>query len=143
MDICLCAPRHGHLSFSLSVCVSFSQSLNLSYPVLRVLVRACRQEELHGGGATVGRGLHESRGAIKLYLREKWECAPRQGHHSTYHSLSLCVLTSQALNLSYLVLRVLVRACRQEELHGGGVTSERGQNECRGAILYMRGKRME
>ena len=56
-------------------------------------------------------------------------------------SLSLCV--SLPLNLSYLVLCLLVRACRQEELHGGGVTSERGQNESRGAKLCMRGKRME
>jgi len=55
--------------------------------------------------------------------------------------LSLCV--SSSLNLSYLALCLLVRACRQEELHGGGVTSERGQNESRGAKLCMRGKRME
>ena len=55
--------------------------------------------------------------------------------------LSLCV--SSSLNLSYLALCLLVRACRQEELHGGGVTSERGLNESRGAKLCMRGKRME
>jgi len=58
-------------------------------------------------------------------------------------SLSLCVILSQSLSISYRGLRVLVRACRQEELHGGGVTVERGQNESRGANLYMRGKRME
>ena len=58
--------------------------------------------------------------------------------------LSLCVSFSQALSVSYLVLRLLVRACRQEELHGGGVTVERGLNESRAATkLYMRGKRME
>ena len=57
--------------------------------------------------------------------------------------LSLCVSLSLNLTISYPVLRVLVRACRQEELHGGGVTVERGQNESRGANLYMRGKRME
>ena len=55
--------------------------------------------------------------------------------------LSLCV--SLPLNLSYIALCLLVRACRQEELHGGGVTFERGQNESRVAILCMRGKRME
>ena len=76
-------------------------------------------------------------------MGEQWEFAHRQGHHSTFHSLSLCVLISQSLNLSYLGLRVLVRACRQEELHGGGATVERGLNESRAAILYMRGKRME
>ena len=58
------------LSFSLSLCVSLSLNLTISYPVLRVLVRACRQEELHGGGVTVGRGLNESRGA-NLYMRGK------------------------------------------------------------------------
>ena len=48
------------------------------------------------------------------------------------------------LSISYLVLRVLVRACRQEELHGGGATVARGLNESRVAIpLCMRGKRME
>ena len=52
------------LSFSLSLCVSLSLNLSISYLVLRVLVRACRQEELHGGGVTVARGIHESRGAI-------------------------------------------------------------------------------
>jgi hypothetical protein len=57
--------------------------------------------------------------------------------------LFLCVSFSQALSVSYLVLRLLVRACRQEELHGGGVTVARGPNESRGANLYMRGKRME
>ena len=56
-------------------------------------------------------------------------------------SLSLCVILSEAFSISYIALRVLVRACRQEELHGGGVTVFRGLNECRGAILYMRGKR--
>ena len=56
--------------FILSLCVSLSLNLTISYPVLRVLVRACRQEELHGGGVTVGRGLHESRGAI-LHMRGK------------------------------------------------------------------------
>jgi len=55
--------------------------------------------------------------------------------------LSLCVSLSLKLSISYLVLRVLVRACRQEELHGGGVTVARGINESRGANLYMRGKR--
>ena len=83
----------------LSLCVSLP--LNLSYLALCLLVRACSQEELHGGGVTVFRGT----------------------------------------NVSYLVLRVLVRACRQEELHGGGATVGRGPNECRVAILYMRGKR--
>jgi len=64
---------------------------------------------------------------------------------ATFHSLCLfvCPHLSISLNLSYLVLRVLVRACRQEELHGGGVTVGRGTNESRGANLYMRGKRME
>ena len=56
--------------FILSLCVSLSLNLTISYPVLRVLVRACRQEELHGGGVTVGRGLNESRGAI-LCMRGK------------------------------------------------------------------------
>ena len=56
-------------------------------------------------------------------------------------SVSLCVILSEAFSISYLVLRVLVRACRQEELHGGGVTVARGINESRGANLYMRGKR--
>ena len=50
--------------FILSLSVSCSLNLTISYPVLRVLVRACRQEELHGGGVTVARGIHESRGAI-------------------------------------------------------------------------------
>jgi len=53
-----------------NLCVSLSLNLTISYLVLRVLVRACRQEELHGGGVTVGRGLHESRGAI-LCMRGK------------------------------------------------------------------------
>ena len=56
-------------------------------------------------------------------------------------SVSLCVLLSQSLSISYPTLRLLVRACRQEELHGGGVTVERGLNESRPVILYMRGKR--
>ena len=51
-------------------------------------------------------------------------------------SVCLCVLISHSLSISYLVLRVLVRACRQEELHGGGVTVARGIHESRGAILY-------
>ena len=54
---------------------------------------------------------------------------------ATFHSLSLCVILSSSLNLSYLALRVLVRACRQEELHGGGATVDRGQNESRVAKL--------
>ena len=54
-----------------SLCLFVCQSLNLSYIVFRVLVRACRQEELHGGGATVGRGLNESRGAKHLHMRGK------------------------------------------------------------------------
>jgi hypothetical protein len=58
------------VSFSLNLSQSLSISLNLSYIVLRVLVRACRQEELHGGGVTVGRGLNESRDAI-LCMRGK------------------------------------------------------------------------
>ena len=41
------------------------------------------------------------------------------------------------------VVFFLVRACRQEELHGGGVTVERGIKESRAVILCMRGKRME
>ena len=49
--------------FILSLCVSLSLKLSVSYPALRVLVRACRQEELHGGGVTVVRGNHESRDA--------------------------------------------------------------------------------
>ena len=57
--------------------------------------------------------------------------------------LSLSVSCSLNLTISYIVLRLLVRACRQEELHGGGATVERGLNESRAAILYMRGKRME
>ena len=57
--------------------------------------------------------------------------------------LSLCVSLSLKLSVSYPALRVLVRACRQEELHGGGATVERGLNESRPVILYMRGKRME
>jgi len=56
--------------FILSLSVSCSLNLTISYPVLCLLVRACSQEELHGGGATVGRGLNESRGAI-LYMRGK------------------------------------------------------------------------
>jgi len=56
---------------------------------------------------------------------------------------SLCVSLSLKLSVSYLVLCVLVRACRQEELHGSGVTVARGINESRPVILYMRGKRME
>ena len=66
---------------------------------------------------------------------EQWEFAHRQGHHSTIHSLSLCVMHSQAFSISYIALRVLVRACRQEELHGGGATVGRGLNESRVAIL--------
>ena len=56
---------------SVCLCVLISQSLTISYPVLCLLVRACRQEELHGGGATVFRGLNESRVAITLYMRGK------------------------------------------------------------------------
>ena len=62
---------------------------------------------------------------------------------ATFHSLCLfvCPHLSFSLNLSYLVLRLLVRACRQEELHGGGVTFLRGLNESRVAKhLHMRGK---
>jgi len=62
-------------------------------------------------------------------------------HHS--FSLFVCHSLSISLNLSYIGLRVLVRACRQEELDGGGATVERGLNESRGATLHMRGKRME
>ena len=58
-------------------------------------------------------------------------------------SVSLCVIHSLCVSISYPVLRVLVRACRQEELHGGGVTVGRGLNESRAAKLCMRGKRME
>ena len=58
-------------------------------------------------------------------------------------AISLCVILSQSLSISYLVLRVLVRACSQEELHGGGATVARGIHESRVAKLYMRGKRME
>ena len=57
--------------------------------------------------------------------------------------LSLSVSCSLNLTISYPVLCLLVRACSQEELHGGGATVGRGPNESRGAILYMRGKRME
>ena len=55
----------------------------------------------------------------------------------------MCPSLSISLNLSYHVLCLLVRACRQEELHGGGVTVGRGINESRVATLCMRGKRME
>ena len=58
-------------------------------------------------------------------------------------SLSLCVSLPLNLSISYIALRVLVRACRQEELHDGGVTVARGPNECRVAKLCMRGKGME
>ena len=60
-----------------------------------------------------------------------------------FHSLCLFVCQSLNLTISYPVLCLLVRACRQEELHGGGVTVARGLNESRVAILYMRGKRMK
>jgi len=65
---------------------------------------------------------------------------------ATFHSLCLfvCPHLSISLNLSYIALCLLVRACRQEELHGGGVTVGRGLNESRVAKhLHMRGKRME
>ena len=68
-------------------------------------------------------------------MGEQWEFAPRQGHHFIKLSVSLCAILSQSLNLSYPALRLLVRACRQEELHGGGVTVGRGQNESRVAKL--------
>ena len=87
--------------FILSLCVSLSLKLSVSYIVLRVLVRACRQEELHGGGATVARGINESRPVI-LYMRGKRMedgVSERQKRGTTFHSLSLCVLISQALSL--------------------------------------------
>jgi len=63
---------------------------------------------------------------------------------ATFHSLCLFVCHSLNLSISYIALCLLVRACRQEELHGGSVTVFRGLNESRAAIpLYMRGKRME
>jgi hypothetical protein len=70
VGVCPSARPPFHQTFCLFVCHSLSISLNLSYLVLRVLVRACRQEELHGGGVTVARGLNESRVA-KLCMRGK------------------------------------------------------------------------
>jgi len=67
----VCPSARPPFILSVCLCVLISQSLTISYPVLCLLVRACRQEELHGGGATVFRGLNESRVAITLYMRGK------------------------------------------------------------------------
>ena len=99
VGVCPSARPPFHQTFCLFVCHSLSISLNLSYLVLRLLVRACRQEELHGGGVTVGRGIHESRGAILCMRGKRMEegVSERQKRGTTFHSLSLCVLISQSL----------------------------------------------
>ena len=53
------------------------------------------------------------------------------------HSLSFFVCHSLTISVSYIALRVLVSACCQEELHGGGVAAARGLNESRAAKLHI------
>ena len=71
VGVCPSARPPFHLSFYLFVCPHLSISLNLSYLVLCLLVRACRQEKLHGGGVTVFRGLNESRAEILTHERKE------------------------------------------------------------------------